>query len=235
MIDREIVNLQRRVDLLEQREPPLAAEFVTSATTTADDLLVIATGWDDGEHTFGPVKWHPIGGALPQAGDEAVIVERDDGYWTVVAWWSDSQGTGVAQSTIDALDARLDTLESHVVLFDEIAANETTANTSYTALGTVGPSITIPTSGDWLIAIGALTANNTAGTEAWMSYAIDATAASDNDAAKFSNIGTANKSIGVTRTRKKTLTAGAVLVAKYRVGGGTGAWEGRWMRADRIA
>lgn len=118
-VDREIVNLQRRVDLLEQREPPLAAEFVTTATTPADDLLVVAAGWDDGEHTFGPVRWSPIGGVLPQAGDECVIVERDDGVWQVVGWWSDSQSTGVAQAAIDdlqdsvdALDTRLDAVEA---------------------------------------------------------------------------------------------------------------------------
>jgi hypothetical protein len=110
-LDQQVSELTARVRRLEKREPPLAGTFIDSATTPADDLRVIAPDWDDGEHAFGPVRWHPIGGALPQVGDECMIVERSDGVWAVAGWWSDSQGTGIAQSTIDALDARLDALE----------------------------------------------------------------------------------------------------------------------------
>jgi hypothetical protein len=111
--DAQYQALHRRIRLLEKREPPLAAEFIDTAATTSDELRVIAPGWDGGEHAFGPVRWSPLGGTLPQAGDEAVIVERDDGVWQVIAWWSDNQTTaGIAQATIDALDARLDALES---------------------------------------------------------------------------------------------------------------------------
>lgn len=111
MSEAQYNRLIRRLEALEARDGVLAAEFVDTAAAPGDDLRVIAYGWDDGEHTFGPVRWSPIGGALPEAGDECMIVERDDGQWSVAGWWSSSQGTGVAQGTIDSLDARLDALE----------------------------------------------------------------------------------------------------------------------------
>lgn len=64
-----------------------------------------------------------------------------------------------------------------------------------------------------------------------MSYTIDGATAIDADAVKFSNVGTVNKSVAVARFTRKALTAGDVLEAKYRVGGGTGSWESRWLLA----
>lgn len=134
MNDRQYQRIITRLDLLEKREPPLAAEFVTTASSAADDLLVVAVGWDDGEHTFGPVRWSPIGGALPAAGDECVIVERDDGVWQVVGWWSASQGTGVAQSAVDALDARLDAIEAKRTVSGVVAANGSESSSEFSAV-----------------------------------------------------------------------------------------------------
>jgi hypothetical protein len=107
----QVSDLDARVRKLEKRDPPLTGTFIDTATSPSDELRVTVPGWDDGEHAFGPVRWSPIGGALPQSGDEAVIHERDDGVWQVIAWWNDSQGAGVAQSAVDALDARLDAIE----------------------------------------------------------------------------------------------------------------------------
>lgn len=92
--------------------PPMAGEFLDTASAAGDDLKVRVFEWDGGEHAFGPVRWSPMGGALPEAGDEAVIVERDDGVWQVIAWWSGSQDTGVGQAAVDALDGRVDALEA---------------------------------------------------------------------------------------------------------------------------
>lgn len=147
MTDRQYQRLLKRIEVLERREPPLAGEFVTTATDPADDLLVIALGWDDGEHTFGPVRWSPVGGALPEAGDECVIVERDDGVWQVVAWWSSSQGTGVAQSAVDALDTRLDALETYRTVSGIVAADgsESSSEFSVTKNGTGDYTVTFTT------------------------------------------------------------------------------------------
>lgn len=90
--ERQIAALEARIRLLERREPPLAGVFLDTASSPTDELRVIAPGWDDGEHSFGPVRWSPMGGVLPDAGDECVIVERDDGVWHVIGWTSDGQG-----------------------------------------------------------------------------------------------------------------------------------------------
>lgn len=127
---------------------PLAGAFLDTAAAPGDDVRVRSFGWDDGEHTFGPVKWSPIGGQLPQAGDEAVILERDDGIWQVVAWWNDSQDTGVAQSALDTLAADITALEAAVTALDtriDALENRASGSSSGTITATYqSADVTIP-------------------------------------------------------------------------------------------
>lgn len=83
------------------------ATFVDTATTPASVLRVKIPGFDYGVGTF-QVTWTPLGNALPAAGDQALVVEADDGTWWAVAWWS------AAQATVDSagFDARLDAIEA---------------------------------------------------------------------------------------------------------------------------
>lgn len=78
--------LARRVQALEAREGALEAIFTDTAADETDDLYVTISGYDEGEHVFGPVKWSPIGETLPQIGDEALVIESNDGRWWVIAW-----------------------------------------------------------------------------------------------------------------------------------------------------
>lgn len=134
--DERIAELERVVGYLRARMPvPLAGEFLDTAATAADDVRVRAFGYDDGEHAFGPVKWSPIGGQLPQAGDEAVILERDDGVWQVIAWWNGSQGTGVAQSALDDLSDAVDALDTRVDALEAAAAKTVRGQATLTGAG----------------------------------------------------------------------------------------------------
>lgn len=146
--DERLIELERQVAWLRSRLPvPLAGTFLDTAATAADDLRVRAFGYDDGEHTFGPVRWSPMGGALPEAGDECVILERDDGVWQVVAWWSDSQGTGVSQSAVNALDTRLDALEAKRVVSGAVASDGSESSSEFSVVknGTGDYTVTFTT------------------------------------------------------------------------------------------
>lgn len=100
------------------RQPPprpvlLEATFANSAASPSDVLLVTVDAF--GEQPFGDpdgVVWSPMGGALPQEGDRALVAESDDGSWWVTAWWSADQSTGASEAEIMALDGRLDAIEA---------------------------------------------------------------------------------------------------------------------------
>jgi len=123
--------------------------------------------------------------------------------------------------------------------FDEITATETTVSTTYAALATAGPSITVPLAGDYLVEIGTrayFTATNNA--SASMSYDIGGTGAGDGDrvdyyGAAVSGVATAAPH-QVRARRKNALAASTALVAKYKVSGGTGTFQDRWMRVTPV-
>lgn len=68
------------------------AVFVDTASTPASVLHVKIPGFDNGVGLF-QVLWSPLGNALPAAGDEALVVEADDGTWWAVTWESGAQTT----------------------------------------------------------------------------------------------------------------------------------------------
>lgn len=120
-------------------------------------------------------------------------------------------------------------------LYEEQATSSTTASTTYANLAaTVGPTVTVPLAGDYMVEIGCQAGNATAGNVALMSYAIGAAAASDNDLVR-SISSTAAQPTSIARETKKTLAALTALVGKYRVGGGTGSFAFRWMAVTPVA
>ena len=230
-LDQDVAQLKRDVAWLRSRmTPPMAGEFLDSASSPGDDLKVRVFEWDGGEHAFGPVRWSPMGGALPEAGDEAVIVERDDGVWQVVAWWSSSQDTGVAKGAVDALDARLDVLEAHY--FAAVTAGVATASPTYTDLsGSAGPSVTIGKSGTYVLSYGC---NATAGVNFFAAMSPSIAGASATDADMASEIAqAANTNVSMVRKIRVTLTAGDTIVMKYRASGSV-TFERRWLEATPI-
>lgn len=114
---------------------------------------------------------------------------------------------------------------------------ESTTSTSYTDLATVGPSITVPLAGDYIVAIGADIQNSTTAWSTYISYAIGATAASDADGLRVRQPtgGGYEVTAAVSAERRKNaLAASTALTAKYRVLGGTGIWWRRWMRVTPV-
>lgn len=104
----------------------------------------------------------------------------------------------------------------------EITTSETTTSTSYTALTTAGPTITVPFNGTYIVTITAEVANSTSGGAAAMSYDIGATGASEADRI-IAVAGSANAIFTLYREKGKAdLVAGNNLTSKYRAGGAGG-------------
>jgi hypothetical protein len=112
-------------------------------------------------------------------------------------------------------------------LFNEVTAAGTRTSTTYANpdSGGNGPTLTAPLAGDYDVMFGALMYQGTGATTGTMSYSIGASAAVDAD--KIDQ----GQTTGVTlfRTRRKTLVAGDVLLAKYKSSSGTFNFENRTM------
>jgi hypothetical protein len=125
-------------------------------------------------------------------------------------------------------------------LFSEVLTAESTASTTYVALTTAGPTVTLPLAGDYAVTVGATaTENSAAWVSAAMSYDIGASAAVDADAALLTNTATQFERVqgSVNRERRKTgMLATAALTAKYRNAGGSGtaSFQDRWMRVTPV-
>lgn len=113
-------------------------------------------------------------------------------------------------------------------LVAEVATSETTASGSYVALTTPGPSLALPLAGDYDVKIGSIIASTGEFFSA-MSYDIGGSAAVDAD--RVSGVGGNGNEVGASREQRKAALAAVTLTAKYRVGGGTGTFLGRQMRA----
>lgn len=131
---------------------------------------------------------------------------------------------------------RWESVGAQTPLYSEVQTQQTTTSTSYTALATAGPSVTLPFPGDWLVSIGGniQAAAGSGNMSAVMSYDIGSTAASDSDSCSV--YGPNPTEAGVTRTRMKLATPAVSLVAKYKVGTGSGTayFAHRWMTATPI-
>lgn len=108
-----------------------------------------------------------------------------------------------------------------IPLVDEINTAQGTKSATYTGLATAGPQITVPLKGDYDVEIA--TQQFAGGTNAWMSYKIGATAASNENGIQLA--GNNNAVIWGTRRKRKTgLAASTLLLAQY-MNEGAGAIE----------
>lgn len=108
-------------------------------------------------------------------------------------------------------------LENEIVT----SANETTNSTSYTALGTTGPTIQLPTAGLFDVDISMHCWHSVLNGLCAMSYEIGASLAADADSASAFAPAAGNGGFVIRRERRKTFGTGALLVAKYRTSGAT--------------
>jgi hypothetical protein len=118
---------------------------------------------------------------------------------------------------------------------DEITTQESTSSTTLTNLATVGPSITVPLAGDYLIELGA-NISGLATSDTTMSFAVGGTSAVTADGVKLYNgiaIGGTAFNAFLSRAVKKTgIAASSAIVAKYGTtfGSGTGFYGNRWLK-----
>jgi hypothetical protein len=96
----------------------------------------------------------------------------------------------------------------------EVMVEQSTTSTSYTALTTAGPSITLPRAGVWFVEIEAA-ARSEGNARALMSYQVGATAASDDDAVTVGTVNAVHAVASVRSGRKKMLGA-VTLSARYK-------------------
>lgn len=127
-------------------------------------------------------------------------------------------------------------------LFSEVTTAEATTTSTYVALATAGPLITLPLAGDYMVEHGMIGHSGADDVIALMSYDIGATAAGDGDScqAAYGKIGpgTARSSApSVMRSRRKNAIAAATtLTAKYRssFAGVNVNLSARWMNVTPI-
>jgi hemolysin activation/secretion protein len=108
---------------------------------------------------------------------------------------------------------------------------QTTTNTSYTNLTTVGPQVTLTTGPKALIVMSARASNSTAGANSWASYEVtgaSAISASDNYALSYDSPVSSSTIYATYATIEPSLTPGSnVFTMKYRASSGTATFSSR--------
>ena len=123
-------------------------------------------------------------------------------------------------------------------LYAEVLTSESAVLGAYGDLATIGPSLTLPRGGDYLIDVGSF-AGSFSGSGAFMAYAIGGGAPSDNDSATHQENDGANASFSSTSRGPRPhtgLAASAVVTAKYKTGAANLPFARRWLEisAERI-
>lgn len=125
------------------------------------------------------------------------------------------------------------------VVYAEVETNEAMAGTSYADLATVGPSITIPSAGDWLLAYGASLAGVATIAYVWsVAPKFGAAAVADANAIFAAGVATAGATAGFSIARSKRfngLSAGTVVKLQYQVAGNATSAAHRFLSATRVA
>lgn len=98
----------------------------------------------------------------------------------------------------------------------EVATAESTSSTSFTDLATTGPAVTLPVAGDYFVDHGTYMDGSAGGVGGAMSYAIGATAASDNDSVSLCVDNNAVNRLNGRRLKKKTGLTAVTLTCKYK-------------------
>jgi hypothetical protein len=110
--------------------------------------------------------------------------------------------------------------------YARVDTSEATSSASYVALATAGPSVTVPRAGDYMVTVGNRTQAG-AGSVAFHSFDVGATAANDLDAA--ASHGNAALSNGIKTSRKNGVAASAAIVSKYKTTGPASTFLERWL------
>jgi hypothetical protein len=120
--------------------------------------------------------------------------------------------------------------------YAEVLTAQAMSSTTFAALATDGPAVTLPVAGDYLVEIGYRIAAATAVTFSFMSFAIGATPASDVDAAHCEISTGATGRFSVARAIRKTGLPATTLTAKYRLSSvANTTFDNRWMKATPVA
>lgn len=116
------------------------------------------------------------------------------------------------------------------------APDEGTTSTTYAALATAGPVVTLPAPGWYDVEIGYGAYHNTAGIALAMSYDIGATGAVDADCCMTQYAVANNDVMRASRLQpRKQFAAASVLTAKYRTASGSATFRGpRYMRVTPV-
>ena len=121
-------------------------------------------------------------------------------------------------------------------IVNEVVTEEWTTSTTYVDLTTVGPAVVLPVAGDYEVGIGAHIWNVNGTMTEWMSFAIGATAASDNDSIVARDSGAAQAfKITAARTMRKNGLGAVTLTAKYRTTGNAATYAFRWISVRPFA
>lgn len=117
-------------------------------------------------------------------------------------------------------------------VFAAVGTSETSASTTYTALATA-LSITLARGGDYQIEVGAWATPPVAISTLFASFAVGATAASDNwglQTEQFDASSPRGTTGGSRLSLQTAVAAAATIAAQYRTTTGTGQWGNRWLR-----
>lgn len=119
-------------------------------------------------------------------------------------------------------------------LFASVDTDETTTSTTYAALATAGPTITVPLAGDYDVTISGQTYASVA-SATLHSYDIGGVGAVDTNAADNGHSSATVSSPYSATNRHTALAAGAALVSKYRIStAGTANFRRRRMRVTPV-
>ena len=113
-----------------------------------------------------------------------------------------------------------------------VATSETSSSTTYAALATAGPSVTIPVAGDYIVEHGSTLSSGTNATGRH-SYDIGGTGAVDADSVATEYVGAVGPT-SVFRRKAKSLTA-VTLTSKYKTSGGTVTVVERFLAVTPVA
>ena len=101
-------------------------------------------------------------------------------------------------------------------------------------MSTVGPQVTLPLAGDYVVSYGANMTNNTAATRIYVAVKRGAAAASDNDSIIYTQ---ANGGYDISLARSQRMngrSAGEVLKLQYRGDGGTKVYKNRFLTVTPV-
>jgi hypothetical protein len=120
-------------------------------------------------------------------------------------------------------------------LLAEVSTEEGTTSTTYAALATAGPSVTLPLAGDYDVRGGAYVNNDTDSRGAQMSYDIGGTGAVDADIFAYLFQTGATIVSSMSRDMRKTALTAVALTCKYKaLVGGTAKFGRRWISATPV-